>query len=90
MTETDLHVQVDVGVEDGHGGGLEEEDELDPDEVAEREVVADPPHHRERLVGGARQAPVRRGRRLHEVLQAAAAAVALRGHLNSYSGLRLQ
>ena len=44
-----LHVQIDVRVEDRHGGGLEEEDELDPDEVAEREVVEDPPHHREHL-----------------------------------------
>ena len=36
-------MEVDVWVEDGHGCGLEEEDELDPDEVAQREVVADPP-----------------------------------------------
>ena len=26
-----LHVQVQEGVEDGHRGGLEEEDQLDPD-----------------------------------------------------------
>ena len=25
-----LHVEVEEGVEDGHGGGLEEEDKLDP------------------------------------------------------------
>ena len=47
-----LHVEVEEGVEDGHGGGLEEEDELDPDEVAQREVVEHPPHHREHLVEG--------------------------------------
>ena len=70
-----LHMQVDVGVEDRHGGGLEEEDELDPDEVAAREVVQDPPHHGVRLVGGARQEPGRRGRRLHEVLPPPAVAL---------------
>ena len=43
MIQPYLHVEVDVWVEDGHGCGLEEEDELDPDEVAQREVVADPP-----------------------------------------------
>ena len=25
-----LHVEVEEGVEDGHGGGLEQEDKLDP------------------------------------------------------------
>ena len=75
MIQPYLHVEVDVWVEDGHGCGLEEEDELDPDEVAEREVVADPPHHRERLVRRARQAPVRRRGGLQEVLHPATVAL---------------
>ena len=35
-------MQVQVGVEYGHGGRLEEEDELDPDQMSQGEVMVDP------------------------------------------------
>lgn len=55
-------MQVEVRVEHGHGRRLEEEDELDPDQMLEREVPAHPLDHRNELVGrpGATAVTVRR------------------------------
>ena len=49
-----LHVQVQIRVEDRHGGRLEEEDELDPDQVSHSEVVEDPLENCEQLLGPSR------------------------------------